>query len=108
MQALHPQRGLTLIEAAVVVAIVAALLIRQLGGSLALESEPITILLQTCAYRELLLTTPNLNQHISGAILFDETIRNLREVSPLASSSRACAMRTARLSMSNPHRFWLQ
>lgn len=27
------------------------------------------------AYRELLLTTPNLNEHISGAILFDETIR---------------------------------
>lgn len=27
------------------------------------------------AYRELLLTTPNLNQYISGAILFDETIR---------------------------------
>ena len=27
------------------------------------------------AYREMLLTTPNLNQHISGAILFDETIR---------------------------------
>lgn len=27
------------------------------------------------AYRELLLTTPNLNQHISGAILYDETIR---------------------------------
>ena len=26
-------------------------------------------------YRELLLTTPNLNQYISGAILFDETIR---------------------------------
>jgi fructose-bisphosphate aldolase class I len=30
---------------------------------------------QRRAYRELLLTTPNLNQHISGAILFDETIR---------------------------------
>ena len=27
------------------------------------------------AYREMLLTTPNLNQHVSGAILFDETIR---------------------------------
>ncbi|MBN8715385.1 MAG: fructose-bisphosphate aldolase class I [Xanthomonadales bacterium] len=27
------------------------------------------------AYRELLLTTPNLSQYISGAILFDETIR---------------------------------
>ena len=27
------------------------------------------------AYRELLLTTPNLNEHISGAILYDETIR---------------------------------
>jgi fructose-bisphosphate aldolase, class I len=27
------------------------------------------------AYRELLLTTPNLGEHISGAILFDETIR---------------------------------
>ncbi len=27
------------------------------------------------AYRELLLTTPKLNEHISGAILFDETIR---------------------------------
>ncbi|MCD9028861.1 fructose-bisphosphate aldolase class I [Luteimonas sp. BDR2-5] len=27
------------------------------------------------AYRELLLTTPDLAQHISGAILFDETIR---------------------------------
>jgi len=27
------------------------------------------------AYRELLLTTPNLNEYISGAILFDETIR---------------------------------
>ena len=27
------------------------------------------------AYRELLLTTPNLSQHISGAILFDETLR---------------------------------
>ncbi|AVP98334.1 fructose-bisphosphate aldolase class I [Ahniella affigens] len=27
------------------------------------------------AYRELLLTTPNLSDHISGAILFDETIR---------------------------------
>jgi fructose-bisphosphate aldolase class I len=26
-------------------------------------------------YRELLLTTPGLNQHISGAILFDETLR---------------------------------
>ena len=27
------------------------------------------------AYRELLLSTPNLNEYISGAILFDETIR---------------------------------
>jgi fructose-bisphosphate aldolase class I len=27
------------------------------------------------AYRELLLTAPNLNEHISGAILYDETIR---------------------------------
>ena len=27
------------------------------------------------AYRELLFTTPGLNEHISGAILFDETIR---------------------------------
>ena len=27
------------------------------------------------AYREMLLTTPSLNQHISGAILYDETIR---------------------------------
>ncbi len=27
------------------------------------------------AYREMLLTTPNLSQHISGAILFDETLR---------------------------------
>lgn len=27
------------------------------------------------AYRELLLSTPNLGQHISGAILYDETIR---------------------------------
>ncbi|WP_240098270.1 class I fructose-bisphosphate aldolase [Thermomonas flagellata] len=27
------------------------------------------------AYRELLLTTPNLAQHISGAILYDETLR---------------------------------
>jgi fructose-bisphosphate aldolase class I len=27
------------------------------------------------AYRELLLTTPGLSEHISGAILFDETIR---------------------------------
>lgn len=27
------------------------------------------------AYRELLLTAPKLNEHISGAILFDETIR---------------------------------
>ncbi len=27
------------------------------------------------AYREMLLSTPNLNQHISGAILFDETLR---------------------------------
>ncbi|KZC43983.1 UNVERIFIED_ORG: fructose-bisphosphate aldolase, partial [Rhodanobacter sp. FW104-R5] len=27
------------------------------------------------AYRELLLTTPSLNEHISGAILYDETIR---------------------------------
>ncbi len=27
------------------------------------------------AYRELLLTTPGLNEHISGAILYDETIR---------------------------------
>ena len=27
------------------------------------------------AYREMLLTTPNLSQHISGAILYDETIR---------------------------------
>jgi fructose-bisphosphate aldolase, class I len=27
------------------------------------------------AYREMLLTTPNLNQHISGAILYDETLR---------------------------------
>ena len=26
-------------------------------------------------YRQLLLTTPNLSQHISGAILFDETLR---------------------------------
>ena len=26
-------------------------------------------------YRELLLTAPNANQHLSGAILFDETIR---------------------------------
>ena len=30
---------------------------------------------QRRAYRELLLTTPNLNEHISGAILFDETLR---------------------------------
>ena len=28
-----------------------------------------------CTYRELILTTPNLNTYISGAILFDETIR---------------------------------
>ena len=27
------------------------------------------------AYRELLLTTPKLSEHISGAILFDETLR---------------------------------
>ena len=27
------------------------------------------------AYREMLLTTPNLGEHISGAILFDETLR---------------------------------
>ena len=27
------------------------------------------------AYREMLLTAPNLNQHISGAIMYDETIR---------------------------------
>lgn len=27
------------------------------------------------AYRQMLLTTPNLNQHISGAILYDETLR---------------------------------
>jgi fructose-bisphosphate aldolase class I len=27
------------------------------------------------AYREMLLTTPNLSDHISGAILYDETIR---------------------------------
>src|SRR5690606_15525588 len=27
------------------------------------------------AYRELLLTAPKLNQHISGAIMYDETIR---------------------------------
>src|SRR6478752_6337001 len=27
------------------------------------------------AYRELLLTTPGLNEHISGAILYDETLR---------------------------------
>ena len=27
------------------------------------------------AYREMLLTTPKLNEHISGAILYDETIR---------------------------------
>ena len=27
------------------------------------------------AYRELLLTAPNLSEHISGAILYDETIR---------------------------------
>jgi fructose-bisphosphate aldolase class I len=27
------------------------------------------------AYREMLLTTPNLSEHISGAILYDETIR---------------------------------
>jgi fructose-bisphosphate aldolase class I len=27
------------------------------------------------AYRQLLLTTPNLSQHISGAILYDETLR---------------------------------
>ena len=27
------------------------------------------------AYRELLFTTPGLDKHISGAILFDETIR---------------------------------
>ena len=27
------------------------------------------------AYREMLLTTPNLGQHISGAILYDETLR---------------------------------
>jgi fructose-bisphosphate aldolase, class I len=27
------------------------------------------------AYREMLLTTPNLSQHISGAILYDETLR---------------------------------
>ncbi|MET0327212.1 MAG: class I fructose-bisphosphate aldolase, partial [Luteimonas sp.] len=27
------------------------------------------------AYRELLLTTPKLSDHISGAILFDETLR---------------------------------
>jgi fructose-bisphosphate aldolase, class I len=28
-----------------------------------------------CAYREMLLTAPNLGDHISGAILYDETIR---------------------------------
>jgi fructose-bisphosphate aldolase class I len=28
-----------------------------------------------CAYRELLVTTPGLNESISGAILYDETIR---------------------------------
>ena len=27
------------------------------------------------AYREMLLTTPGLSEHISGAILYDETIR---------------------------------
>ncbi|HTA64927.1 MAG TPA: class I fructose-bisphosphate aldolase, partial [Xanthomonadaceae bacterium] len=27
------------------------------------------------AYREMLLTTPNLGEHISGAILYDETLR---------------------------------
>jgi len=37
------------------------------------------------AYRELLLTTPNLNEYISGAILFDETIRqSTREGVPFA------------------------
>jgi len=35
------------------------------------------------AYRELLLTTPGLEEHISGAILFDETIRqSTREGTP--------------------------
>lgn len=28
------------------------------------------------AYRELLFTTPGLNQHISGVIMFDETVRD--------------------------------
>jgi len=37
------------------------------------------------AYRELLLTAPNLNEYISGAILFDETIRqSTREGVPFA------------------------
>src|SRR6476660_7883246 len=37
------------------------------------------------AYRELLLTAPNLGQYISGAILFDETIRqSTRDGTPFA------------------------
>ena len=28
------------------------------------------------AYRELLFTTPNLNKHISGVIMYDETVRD--------------------------------
>ena len=39
--------------------------LRWRGASSALEEN-------RCAYRELLLTAPNANQYLSGAILFDE------------------------------------
>jgi len=42
------------------------------------------------AYREMLLTTPGLNQHISGAILYDETIPSRPR--PACRSPRSCWM----------------
>ncbi len=41
------------------------------------------------AYREMLLTTPNLSDHISGAILYDETLR--QSTRPACRSPRSCS-----------------
>ena len=42
------------------------------------------------AYREMLLTTPDLGEHISGAILYDET---LRQSTKAGVPSRRCSSR---------------
>src|SRR6476620_5909140 len=45
------------------------------------------------AYRELLLTTPNLGEYISGAILYDETLRqSTKDGTPFAELMKANGM----------------